>query len=39
MTEFDKYTIVEIDLLIKEGKCTEQDVIHFYNNEWWRDSP
>ena len=36
---FDIYTLEEIDNMIASGICTEQDVIDFYNNEFWRDRP
>ena len=36
MINFDKYTIEEIDELIAKKVCNEQNVIEFYNNEWWR---
>lgn len=32
---FDEYTTEEIKAMISEGKCTEQDVINYYGNEWW----
>ena len=34
---FNEHTIKEIDTMISEGKCTEQDVVRYYNNQWWRD--
>jgi len=32
---FDKYTIEEIHDMISDGVITNQEVIDFYNNEWW----
>ena len=36
--DFDKYTIKEIHELIEAEIITNQDVIDFYNNEWWDDN-
>lgn len=35
---FDEMTIEQIDELIERGEITENDVIKFYNNQWWRDN-
>lgn len=35
--KLDELSTQEIDALIRAGKFTEQDVIHFYRNEQWRD--
>ena len=32
---FDDYTVEEIYKMISEGIITNQDVVDFYNNEWW----
>ena len=37
--EFDNLTIEQIDLLIEQWVYTEQDIIDYYNNEGWRDTP
>jgi hypothetical protein len=37
--DFDMLEVSEIDWLITWNYCTEKDVVDFYNNEWWRDSP
>ena len=34
---FDKYTTEEIHKMISDGIITNQEVIDFYNNEWWDD--
>jgi len=34
---FDKYTIKEIHEMISKRIITNQEVIEFYNNEWWDD--
>ena len=34
---FDNYTIEEIHKMISDGIITNQEVIDFYNNEWWDD--
>ena len=33
--DFGKYTIKEIHKMISDGTITNQEVIEFYNNEWW----
>ena len=37
--DFDEYTIAEIKHLIACGSIQESDVIDFYNNEWWDETP
>ena len=32
---FDDYTVEEIYKMISDGIITNQDVVDFYNNEWW----
>ena len=32
---FDDYTVEEIYKMISDGLITNQDVVEFYNNEWW----
>ena len=32
---FDELTIPQIKELIKLNKCTNEDVVNYYNNEWW----
>ena len=32
---FDELTIVQIKDLIKRDLCTNEDVVNYYNNEWW----
>ena len=32
---FDEYTTEEIHKMISDGIVTNQEVIEFYNNEWW----
>ena len=32
---FDDYTVEEIYKMISDGIITNQDVVEFYNNEWW----
>ena len=34
---FDNYTIEEIHEMISKNIVTNQEVIDFYNNEWWDD--
>ena len=34
-TNFDNYTIKEIKEMILQGKATNDEVVTFYNNEWW----
>lgn len=36
---FDAFTNEQIDDMIKQGKCTEFDVVNYYRNEQWRDIP
>ena len=33
--EFDELTIPQIKELIKLNLCTNDDVVNYYNNEWW----
>ena len=33
--DFEKYCIKEIKEMILQGKITNDEVIRFYNNEWW----
>ena len=35
MINFDKLTIPQIKELIKNNVCTNEEVVEFYNNEWW----
>ena len=35
---FDDYTIEQIHKMISEGIVTNQEVIEFYNNEWWDET-
>ena len=35
MYNFDNFTLIEIKELIKNNFCTNQNVIDYYNNEWW----
>ena len=35
MYNFDDYTVEEIYKMINDGIITNQDVVDFYNNEWW----
>ena len=35
--DFDLLDDEEIASLILSGKCCNQDVVDFYNNEWWDD--
>jgi hypothetical protein len=37
MYNFDDYTTEEIYKMISDGLITNQDVVEFYNNEWWDD--
>ena len=32
---FDKLTITQIKELIKNNIYTNEEVVEFYNNEWW----
>ena len=32
---FDELTIPQIKELIKNKVCTNEEVVEFYNNEWW----
>ena len=32
---FDELTIPQIKELIKNNICTNEEVVKFYNNEWW----
>jgi len=33
--DFEKYSIKEIKEMILQGKITNDEVVRFYNNEWW----
>lgn len=33
--DYDALTITEIHKLIQDGVITNQEVIDYYNNEWW----
>jgi len=35
MYNFDNLTTKQIKELIENNLCTNQDVINYYNNEWW----
>jgi len=35
MYNFDNFTLTQIKELIKNNLCTNQDVVNYYNNEWW----
>jgi hypothetical protein len=35
MYNFDNLTLTQIKQLIKNNLCTNQDVVNYYNNEWW----
>lgn len=37
--DFDSYSVPEIKQMIAEGKCTNDDVVHYYNNEFWDEQP
>jgi len=39
MYNLDLMTIEEIKMCIEQGILTEQDVIDYYNNEWWDERP
>ena len=32
---FDELTTPQIKELIELGVCTNEDVVNYYNNEWW----
>ncbi len=34
---FDELTISQIKELIKNNICTNEEVVEFYNNEFWDD--
>ena len=34
--DWNDYSIEEIDHLIACGSITEEDMVQYYNNEWWR---
>jgi hypothetical protein len=36
---FDELSVDQIDNLIEWGYVTEQEVVHFYRNEQWRETP
>ena len=36
---FNEYSVDAIHFLIDCGAITNQDVIDFYNNEWWDERP
>ena len=33
--EFDEYDVENIYDMIASGYCTREDVVRYYNNEWW----
>ena len=35
MYNFDNLTAKQIKELINNNLCTNQDVVNYYNNEWW----
>ena len=35
MYNFDNFTTKQIKELINNNLCTNQDVVNYYNNEWW----
>jgi hypothetical protein len=35
MYNFDNLTTKQIKELINNNLCTNQDVVNYYNNEWW----
>ena len=35
MYNFDNLTTIQIKELINNNLCTNQDVVNYYNNEWW----
>lgn len=37
--DWNDYSIKEIDSLISCNCITEQDMVDYFNNEWWRDEP
>lgn len=39
MEDYSKLSIEDIDILIEKGFCSEQDLVSYYGNEWWRDVP
>jgi hypothetical protein len=36
---FDDYSITEIDMMILNGIVTEEEVVKYYGNQWWRETP
>ena len=37
--DLDKLTVAQIRMYIEHGILTEQEVIEYYNNEWWDETP
>jgi len=35
--KLENYTNQEIRAMINKGEITEQDVVDYFNNEWWED--
>ena len=35
MDNFENLTVAQIKELIKNNICTNQQVVDYYNNEWW----
>lgn len=33
--DFDQYDVENIYDMITSGYCTREDVVRYYNNEWW----
>ena len=38
-TDWSEYTTEEIHHLIDCGVVTNEDMVHYFNNEWWDDIP
>ncbi len=36
--DFDDYSVYEIRCMIVEGKILTEDVVSFYDNEFWDDN-
>ena len=37
--DLEELSVAEIKVLIEDKKITNQDVVEFYNNEWWDEQP
>tara|TARA_R110000803_G_scaffold173625_4_gene236351 strand:- start:685 stop:825 length:141 start_codon:yes stop_codon:yes gene_type:complete len=35
--DFDEYGLGELQTLIANGEIKNEDVVDYYNNEWWSD--